>query len=397
MKRSNKIIFTGGGSGGHLMIMKGMIDYLNTQGFEALGYKRPEILIVGGRLGMIDDPGISLDEKLIPTFGLPYEFIRGGKLHRALKWATIKLLFGFLPGIFDSYKVIKRFDPDTIFATGGYVCLPMIIVGWFLRKKIVIHEQTLTAGLTNRIGGIFAHKILLTFEESKHYFANKKSIVTGNIVRDEVINPLCEISDLGHLVDSAKKRNKKIIYITGGSLGAHRINQFIVDHLLELCENYVLIWQTGDNRFHSDYQKYRLLVGDDRFQLLALEDKADYIVGNDVYITKFVRNEIGFIFQNADIVVARPGANTLYELAVLGKKAILIPLWVTSHSDQENNAVWYQNNFTGKIINEKDLNLENFQNTISQLIKSKSKKLYIDYKNISQKIWKEILYYSENH
>lgn len=140
-----KIIFTGGGSGGHLSIMKALIDYLREKGVDL----DKKLMVVGGKLGMIKDPGPSLDQRRIPEYGVPYKFIRGGKLHRAFKWMTLKLVWGFFPGLWDSFKVIKEFNPQIIFATGGYVSLPMMIIGKLMGKKVVIHEQTLTAGLSN--------------------------------------------------------------------------------------------------------------------------------------------------------------------------------------------------------------------------------------------------------
>lgn len=348
-----KIIFTGGGSGGHLSIIKALTDYLKEKGVN-VGKK---VLVVGGKLGMIDDPGISIDERRIPEFGVPYRFIRGGKLHRALKKKTFLLLWGFIPGLFDSYKVIKEFGPEIVFATGGYVSLPMIMVGRILGKKIIIHEQTLKAGLSNKIGGLFAHKILVSFEESCKYFPKSKVEVSGNVLRREVYDLSRNIipEKLQEFVDNAILAKKPILYVTGGSLGAHRINLFIGENLDKIVKKYSLIWQTGENELYSDYDKYV-----SKIQNLNLEEK--------VYITKYVKEEIGFVLKNADIVIARPGANTLYELACLGKKAILIPLWVTSKSDQQYNAEWYIENFVGDIMEDRDLQLDEFFRKVDILL-----------------------------
>jgi UDP-N-acetylglucosamine--N-acetylmuramyl-(pentapeptide) pyrophosphoryl-undecaprenol N-acetylglucosamine transferase len=368
VEKSKKIIFTGGGSGGHLMIIKGLIEYIRGEEYKTLNYPEPEILVVGGKLGMINDPGMSLDARLIPTFGEPYKLIRGGKFHRAFKWMTIKLFFGFFGGLWDAFQIIREFDPDVIFATGGYVTLPMIIVGWILGKKIIIHEQTLSAGLANRIGGIFANRVLLTFAESEKFFLRRKRVVTGNLVRSEVINSICDIDELRQLIERVKREARKIIYITGGSLGAHKINDFIKANLTQLCERYTLIWQTGDNRFHSDFLKFQSEVIQGEYDSLHLVSRGDFLVGENLFITKFVQDEIGYVLQSADIVVARPGANTLYELAILGKKAILIPLWVTSSSDQKRNAMWYIQKMSGVLLEEQNLSYDIFKQNIEELL-----------------------------
>lgn len=355
IKNFPKTIFTGGGSGGHLMIIKGMIDYLRNEGVDV----QSKVLVVGGKLGMISDEGKSLDEKLIPTFGVPYRLIRGGKLHRAFKLATIRLLFGVFPGFFDAYKVVKEFNPQIIFAAGGYVTLPVIIVSKLLGKKVVIHEQTISAGLANKIGAFFADKVLVSFNESAEHFPKNKTIITGNVVRKEVVNIVEKAihPSLKLLINQSKKEGRPVIYITGGSLGAHRINQFVINNINDLLEKYSLIWQTGDNKYHNDWEKVTKLFN----QLPRKKQKY-------IYLSKFIGEEIGYIFVNSDLVVCRPGANVIYELAIHGKKALMIPLWVTSKSDQNANALWYKNNFKGEVLNDGKFNYMEFVNALTRLL-----------------------------
>lgn len=350
-----KTIFTGGGSGGHLSIMKALIDYMRYEKYDIEG----KLMIVGGKLGMISDPALSLDERRIPEFGVPYRFIRGGKLHRALKLATFKLVWGVIPGLWDSYKVIREFNPEVVFATGGYVSLPMIIVARLMGKKVFIHEQTLTAGLTNRIGAKFARKVLLTFKDSEKYFPKNKTVLTGNAIRKEIFDKTKDgvPKEILEVVECAKAEKRPVIYITGGSLGAHKINAFILENLEELLKKYTLIWQMGDNMYHNDFNK--LII---KSEQLSIEEKMR------LYYSKFIRNEIGYILGNSDLVVCRPGINTLYELAATRKKAIIIPLWVTSKNDQERNALWYSQNFTGKVLHEKDMSIGDFVRDIDELI-----------------------------
>lgn len=384
-----KIIFTGGGSGGHLSIMKALIDYMNVENKKFID---ANLLVVGGKLGMIGDSGKSIDEKMISTWGVDYKLIRGGKLHRGYKnlnlkqlYTIVRLLFNVVLGFWDSIKIILSYKPDIIFATGGYVALPMVVIGKFFGKKVVIHEQTLTSGLTNKISGKFADKVLLSFRESAIHFPKGKVVVTGNAIRKEVMGKQLrvtgdELKNLVEVVQSSKQNKRPLLYITGGSLGAHRINEFILSNLEKLLEKYSIIWQTGDNKYHNDYKKI-----DERIQKLESNLK------QRLYVTKFVREEIGYILDNSDLVICRPGINTLYELVVTKNKAIMIPLWVTAGNDQSVNANWFKDNYVGEIIAEDKLEYQLFSESVDQLIRREFRGREINIDGVEERIWKEIL------
>ncbi len=350
---SNKILLVGGGSGGHISMLKAAIDELKKRQFDV----ENNLLLVGGKLGMINDPGNSLEAKRFPEFGVPFVLIRGGKLHRALKWKSITLLSGVILGFKDAFLVLRKFKPDIVFSTGGYVALPVVILARALGSRVIIHEQTMTAGLSNRISGYFAHRIFLGFESARKYFAASKVEVVGNVLRTEVFSnsPPTNLPSLVAFVERAKKENAKIIYITGGSLGAHKINIFVKENLVKLANEYFLIWQTGENHLYNDFAIGRKIV----------EEKS---LSERVFVTDFLREELGYVYANSDIIFSRPGINTVYELAVLGKRAILFPLWVSAKGDQEANAVWYSQNFAGEIIREKDLIFSVFKKKVEGLL-----------------------------
>lgn len=369
-----KILFVGGGSGGHLSVIKGLIDYLKENKYDIEG----KLMVIGSKLGMIHDPGMSLDQKIIPTFGVPYNFIRGGKLHRALKLETFKLVWGVIPGFFDSWKILKKFKPDIVFATGGYIIVPMVVAAKFLRIKVVLHEQTMTAGLANKIVSSFADKIFTTFEESKDYYPKNKIVNTGNVIRKEIMNSSVDKDKFGDLIDlvkTSKSQNRKIVYITGGSLGAHKINEAILNDLGKYLQKYSLIWQTGDNHFHNDFSKICLNL-----------EKLNSKLREYIYVTTFIKDEIGYILENCDYVICRPGANTIYELAFLNKKSILVPLLVSSKNDQQKNADWFIKNYSGEIITQNKLTFDNVDLAFNNLRKKEIKKQIFDYERVEEKI-----------
>lgn len=374
-----KILFVGGGSGGHLSIIKGLIDYLAENG---CNYKN-NIMVVGSKLGMINDPGPSLDEKYIPQLGVPYRFIRSGKFHRALKLQTFKLVWGVVPGFFDAKKILQEFRPDIVFATGGYVIVPMVLAAKLMRIKIVLHEQTMTAGLANKIASHFADKIFISFKESESYYPKYKTVLTGNIIRKEIFDDKIEKAShavLINLMEEAKEAKRDVIYITGGSLGAHKVNMAILKELETYLEIFTLVWQTGDNQLHKDYEQIQTKISTLNNELKSR-----------VFVTKYVNDEIGYILHNTKYVICRPGANTLLELAALGKPAIMVPLWVTSKNDQLQNAKWYADNFAGGIIKEKNLNFTNVMRQISGFEKNdKPVHSKVDYADAAERVFVQL-------
>jgi UDP-N-acetylglucosamine--N-acetylmuramyl-(pentapeptide) pyrophosphoryl-undecaprenol N-acetylglucosamine transferase len=134
------------------------------------------------------------------------------------------------------------------------------------------------------------------------------------------------------------------------------VNIFIESILENILKDYSIIWQIGSNELYRDFERINKTINNLSKDLRG-----------GVYITKYVGSEIGFILDKADYVISRPGANTLYELAVLGKRAILIPLWVTSRSDQYQNADWYSSKFVGTVIKENELSVEQIYRAIFEL------------------------------
>ncbi len=370
-----RTVFVGGGSGGHLTIAKGLIDYLRDE-----EYDLKNLLFVGSKLGMINAPGKSFDEKRIPEFGVRYKFIRSGKLHRSWKFVSIKLLFGIIPGFWDSFKILRSFKPKVIFATGGYVVVPFVILARLFGIKVILHEQTMKAGMANKIASYFASKILVTFESSVDQFPTGRVECVGNILKREYkVIPKKLNAEMTSVVDSAKSSNSPLIYITGGSLGAHRINKLFMDNLESFVGKYCLIWQVGENTYHNDLNQIRRLI---RNLSPNLRDR--------IHVVGYIQKEIGYIVKNADIVIARPGANTIFELASFAKKAIFIPLTVSSKSDQLLNANWYISKFTSSIVMERDMSWSYIQKTIDRLLVEEQRGDAIIHDNVEEKIIKHL-------
>lgn len=347
-----RIVITGGGSGGHVSVSSSIINELSKR-YENLNEM---LLYIGGDLAMVGDTDPrSIEERRLSGKGFNFVKIRGGKLQRAFSFSTITLLFRSLLGFIDSFKYLKEFKPQLVISTGGYVSLPVVLSAFFLKIPVYIHEQTAAVGLTNKIAGMFAKRIFVTFKESLQYFPATKCSIVGNPIREDIFNtePQTEFSIK---VANLKLEKLPIIYVSGGGLGSHIINISIRDSLLQLLEKYQVILQTGDNQTFKDYD----VLAKDRLKLPPEKQKR-------FLLTKFVAdNEIGTVFNSCDLFVGRSGANTVYELGVLNKPCILIPIpWVT-HNEQEKNAKVLENLGLATIVREGEISRESLLNALEK-------------------------------
>ncbi len=340
---SKKIIVTGGGSGGHISAALSVISSLQ----EKYTLDRDNFLYVGGDLGMEGEkPGNSLEQKLMKDKGFECKYIRAGKLQRSLSFNTIKLLFRTMLGLIDSYKIIKQFKPDIVISTGGYVTVSVCAAAKLFKSKIYLHEQTATVGLTNKIVSKWAEKIFISFPSSQRYFSKEKTVLTGNLVRPEIF----ETKGQGKLAESVKKmignRDRlPIIYISGGGLGSHLINETVKESLKMLLQKYQIILQTGDNKVFNDYKSV----------LNMRENFNEELKSRFLPVTFIQAKDLGYLLHNIDLYIGRAGANTVYEMGVLQIPSIFIPIpWVT-HNEQYKNAEVLVNLGLAEIIQEGEL------------------------------------------
>lgn len=342
-----KVVLTGGGSGGHISPALAVAKLLKED-------QNTSLLYIGGRMTMEGSTGASLEEQLVKPTGIPYVNIRVGKLRRGgFSLATIKRLWGVFPGFFEAIRHLRSFKPDVVFASGGYVSLPVVIAASLLRIPIVIHEQTAVVGLANKISARYATKIAITFPQSAAYFPTSKTVVTGNPLRPEVLQPNPKNSQVMAWLQSTSKQ-LPLLYITGGGQGSHIINTTIEAILPELLTSYRIIHQCGAHVQFADYER-----------LIEVKNTLDSQRSNNYFPSKFFTpDEVGAIYQQADLAIARSGANTVLELAAVGLPAIFIPIpWVT-HDEQTHNAQVLVEVGLARILPEADLSPQSLQSSI---------------------------------
>lgn len=357
MEEVKKIVITGGGSGGHISVVSGLIEGIKKRDLEVY----ENIVYVGGDLGMVgEEYGNSLEQKKFKSAEFKCRYIRAGKLQRKFSFTTIKLFFRTFLGFIDSFKIINQEKPDLIFSTGGFVSVPVCFVGWLRKIPIYLHEQTATVGLSNKIVGRFAQKIYLAFDSSKQYFKDSKTELVGNIVRDAVLN--FNVENINKEIEDLVENNSALplIYISGGGLGSHKINSKIFKELESLLKEYRIILQTGDNQNYKDFDK-------------AVKNKNNLPVElqSRFLPIKFIdENNIGYVYNKSDFFIGRAGANTVYEIAVLSKPSIFIPIpWVTNNEQYENAKV-LEDIGLSKILNENLLDQISIKNELNNAMKS---------------------------
>lgn len=348
-----RVLITGGGSGGHISPALAVAQRLRRD------FSDVELLYVGGSLTMEGSTGESLESRLVKPTGIPFKLIHVGKLKRGgVSWSTFSRLWGFLPGLVEAWMVVRSFKPNVLFSSGGYVSLPVVIAAWLHRVPIIIHEQTAAVGLANSIAARLARRVAITFPQSAAYFAPEKVVLTGNPIQPEIIEPdlsLLRQTTIGKWLASP---GLPIIYITGGGLGSHIINQTVGLCLEQLLTRYRVVHQCGAHAGFNDFDRLQSLVA-------ALPEplQQQYMLARH-----FSANEVGLIYHQASTVVARAGANTVLELAAYGLPAVLIPIpWVT-HDEQTKNAQVLVEAGTAILLPERELSAERLLGAISERI-----------------------------
>jgi len=231
---------------------------------EALVEKRrvsvSDIYWIGHKYSMWGDKNPGAEYREVTALGIPFNDLKAGKLYRTFHpLKLIRIPFGFL----QAFYFLLKIKPNLIVSFGGYLAVPVVMVGWLLRIPAVTCEQTVVSGWANRVVAKFARKIFVAWPQSEKFFPKSKVAVTGLPLRQEVLKPqgLPVASDLGQFLKAAKKAKKPVIYITGGKQGSHTINKAVEGVLGELLREYSVVHQCGSSSVADDYgglKAYRL-------------------------------------------------------------------------------------------------------------------------------------------
>jgi UDP-N-acetylglucosamine--N-acetylmuramyl-(pentapeptide) pyrophosphoryl-undecaprenol N-acetylglucosamine transferase len=265
--------------------------------------------LVGRKYAFEADNTLSFESKIAKELGIPFKSISSSRLQRHFNIHSLRSLFRFPKSFYEAYTLVRLEKPDLVLSFGGYTSVPVVLAAALLRIPIVIHEQTLHAGLANTIASRFAKKICISWEASAKYFPKKKIVLTGNPIRFELMMEKNFFTQ--HSIDE-KNVHTPVIYITGGSLGSHAVNILVKDSLEKLLKKYSVIHQTGAAEEFKDFE-----------MLESLKKTFPENLQRRYILTKFVSPQmLGSVYQKADLVVGRSGINTVSELLYFGKPTL---------------------------------------------------------------------------
>jgi UDP-N-acetylglucosamine--N-acetylmuramyl-(pentapeptide) pyrophosphoryl-undecaprenol N-acetylglucosamine transferase len=308
-----RLVIAGGGTGGHLFPALAVARAVRAEEPEA------DILFVGTEHG--------LEARLIPKTEFPIRFIsargmRGTGITQTIKGAAL------IPwGVVQSVSILRKYKPDIVLGVGGYASGPTLAAALLMGIPTAIQEQNSVMGTTNRILAKLVGTVFTAWEQTEPMTDPEKTIVAGNPIRSELVEVQRE--------DSATVRDDQRLHVLvfGGSQGARSINLAVsnnIDQLGDETNQVALIHQTGRDWIDDVRDAYAL-------------------AGFDADVREFI-DDMGSVYEWADLVVCRAGASSLAEITALGKPAILVPYPYAIGDHQAKNAAVLERNGAAKVI-----------------------------------------------
>ncbi len=315
-----RVLITGGGTAGHIMPAVEVAKALKAKVPDA------EFLWVGSTTGMEKD--------LVPKYGFEFTSVSTGKVRRYFSFKNISDMAKIPGGILQAGNVISRFKPQVVFSKGGFVSIPAVIAAWMQNIPVLAHESDIVPGLANTRLAWYATKIALSFPDRNHYFDEKKTFVSGIPVRQDIYHGKRE-----RALEICKfKEDRPIIVVTGGSQGSVRVNEAVLEILPQLLTKFNVIHIAGDLNYGELEERTKNFVEEGSYRLFG-----------------FVGDEMPHFLAAAEMVIARAGATSTFELIALKKKMLLIPLAESANNHQHENAQYFAEAGVAKVLLEKNL------------------------------------------
>ncbi len=317
-----RILLTGGGTGGHVY---------------------PLLAVAKEMRGIAGQNNIELDLRYVgtarqyhPDFeaaGIACNWIAGSKWRRYISFGNIIDIPKFFISIIQAAWHVFRLMPDAVFSKGGTGAVPVIIAARIFFIPVIIHESDSIPGLTNRISGKLAKLIFAGFASALKYFPERKTEIVGDPIRPDLVDRL---TAEGPMDPALAKRSfgfdaqAPLLLILGGSQGMAVINDFVLEHLQALTSRFQILHQVGERNYEAYKREYEFISKD-----WSELEKSRYL------FRPYFSGDLFEAYCAADIVLARAGATTIFELAFFGKPALLIPLPGSANHHQSENARQY--------------------------------------------------------
>ena len=305
---TKRIVFTGGGTAGHVTPNIALIEPLLREGWE--------VHYIGSETGM--EKGL-----IAGIAGVTYHGISTGKLRRYFSWQNFIDPFRVLKGYAQARRLIRSIQPDVIFSKGGFVSVPVVLGAG--KVPVVAHESDYSPGLSNRIATRFTDKVCLSFEDTLAHIPHGKGVFTGTPIRPALYIGSRERA----LAFTGLSGEKPVLLVMGGSLGAQKLNELVRAALPLLNERFEVIHLCGQGK----------------------NDCNCICCGYSQY--EYIDKELPDLFALSDLVLSRAGANSVFELLALNKPSVLVPLTSAStRGDQLLNARYFEKKGYAKVVDQ---------------------------------------------
>lgn len=318
------IIFTGGGTAGHVTPNLALIGKLDRSLWK--------IHYIGTEEG--------IEAELLKEFPeVEYHAIAWGKLRRYFSWKNFSDPFRVLKGYCQSKRIIKEAKPDVLFSKGGFVSVPVVMAAKG-KCPVICHESDYTPGLSNRIAARFADTVCVTFSDTVELIHGGKGVYTGTPIREA----LFEGSREKGLAFTGFTGEKPVLLVMGGSSGAAALNEALKQALPELLKTFAIVHLCGKGKADPSME------------------------GPGLRQYEYIDRELPDLFALADIVLSRAGANAVFELLALHKPAVLVPLPLSaSRGDQILNARYFEKKGFAKELPQEEASPERLTKELKDL------------------------------
>lgn len=339
-----KILFTGGGTGGHFYPLIAVAEAMREQA-------RREKLLPPQFYFMSPskyNPRALFDNEIT------YVYVPAGKMRKYFSFLNFTDTIVTAIGCFKALISVYRIFPDIVFAKGGYTTFPALWAARILRIPVIIHESDSSPGRVNLWASKFAEKIAISYPGAVEGFPPKtraKIAYTGNPIRKEILLPITKDSHSYFKIDETVPT----ILFLGGSQGSQKINDLIIDSAPELLKNYNIIHQTGRANFASVKKTMDAILYNhpNKFRYVPKE----YLSDLDM------RTAVGA----STVIVSRAGS-TIFEIAHWGKPSIIIPISKEISHDQTSNALAYARKGACLVIEEFNLTAHLFISELTRIM-----------------------------
>jgi UDP-N-acetylglucosamine--N-acetylmuramyl-(pentapeptide) pyrophosphoryl-undecaprenol N-acetylglucosamine transferase len=338
-----KILFAGGGTGGHIIPIIAIIREIRKI------YQKQDLQFY--YIGPEDDFG----SVLLSQEGVKMKRVLAGKVRRYPGWNVfwenfVDVCFKIPLGILQSFFYIFFLSPDLVFSKGGYGAIPWVIAARMLFVPVFMHESDIAPGAANKIISRFVKEVFVSFPRTE-YFPLKKMILVGNPIRRELLNGTKEEARILFKISS----EKPVVLILGGSQGAQKINEEVFEVIQYLLESFEIIHQCGENNLAEAKKNAKVMVPKE--------------LENSYHLFSFLKEpELKQAYAVADLIVSRSGSGSIFEIAAIGKPSILVPLQESAQNHQVKNAYAYTETGAGIVIEESNFTSRFFMERIKSIL-----------------------------